>query len=220
MGRGDQPKHRQLKREEKRSARKRAPFQRILIVTEDSKSAAYYLREICRAERPQCASVVVQPSTLGTAATQIVESARQILVEGNPHRSIPPGAFDQVFAVFDRDTPANYDKALAQVSTLDRKFRNDEKQPVSFKAIVANPCFELWLLLHFEDVLAPINASEAFHRLQARYPAYTKSLQGTYAHTRQSFDIASKRAKALAVTPDGPHTNFHELVDLLTGLKA
>jgi len=45
---------------------------------------------------------------------------------------------------------------LNLAKSLDGKLRYDSNDCVSFKAIASVPCFELWLLLHFEDVHAPL----------------------------------------------------------------
>jgi hypothetical protein len=36
--------------------------------------------------------------------------------------------------------------------------------------VVSVPCFELWLLLHFDDVLAPLHRDEAITRCRVTSP--------------------------------------------------
>ncbi|MBN9277772.1 MAG: RloB domain-containing protein [Hyphomicrobium sp.] len=43
---------------------------------------------------------------------------------------------------------------MTRAEQLDNTLRNDEKKLVRFFAVPSVPCFELWLLLHFENVLA------------------------------------------------------------------
>jgi hypothetical protein len=54
--------------------------------------------------------------------------------------------------VFDRDDHASYFEALRAAESLDRKLKNDANQFIRFQAIASVPSFELWLLLHYEDI--------------------------------------------------------------------
>ena len=86
------------------------------------------------------------------------------------------------------------------------------------------PCFELWLLLHFEDVHAPIHRADVYVRLKTHLPAYDKGQGGHWAATKDRLEIATNRARAKSVATtahDGnePFTAMHELVSLLTNLK-
>jgi hypothetical protein len=155
MGRDNQPKDRQLRRQAAKAAW-RAPYARILIVTEGSKTEPLYLEEIRAAHQLHSANVEVQPGQLGTAPTQVVRYARQLFEKGDLHTGIRPKSFDQIYAVFDRDDHDSYFNALELAKSLDGKLRNDERQPVSFKPIASIPSFELWLLLHYEHIQAPI----------------------------------------------------------------
>ena len=49
-----------------------------------------------------------------------------------------------------------------------------------WKAVASVPCFELWLLLHFEDVLAQLQRHDALERLKAHHPATKKGGGGHY----------------------------------------
>lgn len=224
MGRDNQPKDRQLRRQAAKETR-RASYARILIVTEGSKTEPLYLEEIRAVHRLHSANVEVQPGQLGTAPIQVVSYARQLFEEGHLYKGIRPKSFDQVYAVFDRDQHASYFNALDLAQSLDGKLRNDEGRAVSFKAIASIPSFELWLLLHYEDVLAPIHRDEVMERLKQHIPGYEKGAGSAFATTRDQVDAATQRAQALAVrfnayTDPEPFTALHELVALLTTLRA
>ena len=142
MGRDNQPKDRQLARKVHKDAR-RASYARILIVTEGSKTEPLYLEEIRAVHQLHSANVAVQPSRLGTAPLQVVKYARQLFEKGDLHLGIRPKSVDQVYAVFDRDDHTSYFDALNLAKSLDGKLRNDNKEPVCFKAMVSVPSFEL-----------------------------------------------------------------------------
>jgi hypothetical protein len=222
MGRDYQAKDRQLRRKAAKDAR-RASYPRILIVTEGSKTEPLYLEEISAAYRLQSANIQVQPGQLGTAPIQVVRYAQQLFVDGELHKGIRPKSFDQVYAVFDRDDHDSYFNALRVVDSLDGKLRNDEGQKVSFKAIASIPSFELWMLLHYEDVQAPIHRDAVMNRLKQHITDYQKGAGGAFAATRERLETATQRAQALAAkfnayTAPEPFTAMDALVKLLTTL--
>lgn len=224
MGRDNQPKDRQLRRQAAKETR-RASYARILIVTEGSKTEPLYLEEIRAAHRLHSANVEVQPGQLGTAPIQVVNYARQLFEHGHLYKGIRPKSFDQIYVVFDRDQHASYFNALDLAKSLDGRLRNDEGRPVSFKAIASIPSFELWLLLHYEDVLAPIHRDEVMARLKQHIPGYEKGAGSAFATTCSQVGAATQRAQALATqfnayTDPEPFTALHELVTLLTTLRA
>lgn len=224
MGRDNQPKARQLARKEHREAR-RADHARILVVTEGSKTEPLYLEEIRAAYQLHSANVAVQPSRLGTAPIQVVKYAEQLFKEGDLSRGIRPRSFDQVYAVFDRDEHATYFNALSAAEALDGKLRNDNGEPVSFKVIASVPSFELWLLLHFEDIRAPLERDEVLLRLKSHLSSYEKGAGGVFAATREHVDVAIQRARSLAeqntaYTEPEPYTGMADLVELLIRLRS
>lgn len=223
MARDNSPKERQRKQLERKLAR-RASYERILIVSEGSKTEPNYFREIRAAHRLQTANVEVQPSELGTEPIQVVQYAKDLFENGDRHKQIQPRTFEQVYAVFDRDDHRTYFEALKLAESLDGKLRNDNKQPVSFKAVASVPNFELWLLLHYEDIQHPLHRDEVMQRLKRYIPGYEKGAGGAFATTRDWLEIATQRAQVLAArfsaydAPE-PYTAVEGLVKLLTTLR-
>jgi len=223
MARDNSPKERN-KRRLARKLNQRASYDRILIVSEGSKTEPLYFKEIRAAYRLHTANVEVHPSAIGTSPIQVVEYARDLFVNGDTHKRIQKRAFEQVYAVFDRDDHQTFHDALQMAESLNGKLKNDNKQFVSFKAIASVPSFELWLLLHFEDVQAPIHRDEAMRRLKAHFPGYEKGAGGAFEFTREHLEAAEQRAARLAARftardePE-PFTAVGEIVGLLTKLK-
>lgn len=225
MGRDDHPRLRQRRRFERRQGR-RAGYDRILIVCEGSKTEPSYFGEIRIAYRLPTTNITVLPAGAGTAPIQVVQYAQELFERGDLGKSIRPRTFEQVFAVFDRDDHKSYADALKKAAALDRGLKNDLGQPVPFEAIVSVPCFELWLLLHFEDVLAPLHRDDVTHRLRKHLPEYAKSAKRTFADTRGHLDTAMRRAQTLASRfqadtqkEQTPYTTVFKLVHLLTTLR-
>ena len=144
MGRDNSPRSRQARHLQRKQGQ-RASHDRLLIVSEGSRTEPNYFTEIRTAYRLHTANVKVLHSRLGTSPLQVVRYAEQLFLEGDPHTRLVPRAFDRVFAVFDRDEHESYANALRIAASPDGKLRNDNKQSVRFSAVASIPCFELWL---------------------------------------------------------------------------
>lgn len=223
MARDNSPKERQRKQLERKLAR-RASYDRILIVSEGSKTEPNYFKEIRTACRLHTANIVVHPSGLGTEPNKVVQHAKELFENGAPHKRIWPRAFERVYVVFDRDDHNSYFEALQVAASLDGKLKNDNRQPVLFQAIASVPNFEIWLLLHFEDIQAPIHRDDVIHRLKKYIPDYEKGICNAFERTRNQLSFAIHRAKRLAHihnahTAPEPYTAIFDLVELLINLR-
>lgn len=178
MGKDNQAKHRHAAQLVRKMGQ-RASYDRILIVTEGSKTEPLYLGEIRSKFRLNTANVAVQPSQFGTTPLQVVEYAEYLFLNGDEYREIPKKGFEQVYVVFDRDDHETYHNALAKAAERNGKLRNDLKQAVKFEAIASVPCFELWLLLHFEDVQAPLHRTDVYQPCAGICRTTTRAMRGT-----------------------------------------
>ncbi|WP_457938281.1 RloB family protein [Mesorhizobium sp. 10J20-29] len=204
-------------RDLRRKAPKRAPYPRVLIVCEGAKTEVNYFEEIRQEARLPTVNVCVLHSPLGTAPQQVVEAAEEEFLKSK--------GFEKVYAVFDRDEHLTYANAIAMAVARDQKLKSDEKKAVSFEACVSVPCFELWLLLHFANIMAPIHRHAALAQLQQHLIEYTKGTAGTYAATLANLEVATNRAIALKqqfsrLPGVDAYTDVHELVDTLKKLKS
>lgn len=224
MARATSVKGRQRQQLARQRQRSRAECDRILIVSEGSKTEPSYFDEIRVDLRLPTANITVSPGELGTEPIRVVQYAQQLFERGDKQKGIEPRAFEKVYAVFDRDEHRTYFDALRLSETLDGKLKNDNKQFIVFRAIASVPCFELWLLLHYEDVQAPLHRDEVMHRLRQHVPGYMKGAGRAFALTRDHLEIASQRAERLAARftayddPE-PYTAIVELVTLLITLR-
>ena len=224
MARDNSPKERQKQQLERKLAR-RASYDRILIISEGSKTEPNYFSEIRQSYRLHTANVEVRRSELGTAPIQVVQYAKDLFEFGDRHKNIQARAFEQVYVVFDRDDHGSYFDALKLTESLDGKLKNDNKQLISFKAIASVPSFELWLLLHYEDIQAPIDRDKVTRRLKNHIPGYEKGAKHTFSITREHLSVATQRAETLAAkfsarTVPEPYTAIGYLVTLLTSLRS
>jgi len=224
MGQDNQSKHRQAARELKRRAAVRQPYDRLLIVCEGEKTEPQYLIEIQQAYRLATAHVQILQSQFGTQPQQVLDYALSVFKRGDLARGIHAGEIDRIVLVFDRDEHPSYNATLARAMAQSGKLRNDNRAAVPIDVIVSVPCFELWLLLHFEDVLAPLHRDEALQRLKKHLPNYEKGSGGNWVATQSLLDEATRRATRLASLTnvfDGtqPYTAMYELVSRLIHLK-
>ncbi len=223
MARDNSPKERQKQQLERKQGR-RASYDRILIISEGSKTEPNYFREIRAAYRLHTANVEVRPSELGTAPIQVVQYAQELFENGDRHKNIQRRSFEKVYAVFDRDEHRSYHDALVLAASLDGKLRNDAKQPIRFQVIASVPSFELWLLLHYENIQAPLHRDEVMRRLKQHIPGYDKGATNAFAITRAHLSVATQRAETLAQrfsahTDPEPFSAVFDLVRLLTNFK-
>lgn len=219
MGRDNHPRERQ-KRALARIKANRATYDRILIVCEGKKTEPLYFREIQQHYKLHTANIRVLQSEYGTTPQQVVDFARD--------ECLKTREWEQVFCVFDRDDhpKTNFDNAINCTNTLDKKHRNELRQPIRFMAIPSIPCFELWLLLHFECITRECSRNEVFRLLDhtGRLPGYDKGQGGHFAKTRNLLETAYRNAATLAEERnrhgnENPFTAVDKLVKLLTGLK-
>jgi len=223
MGRDNHPKARHRWRVE-RKINCRESYDRILIVSEGSKTEPLYFKEIQREFRLHTANVQVQPSEWGTDPRSVVKYAIHLFINGDKHKRIQARAFEKVFAVFDRDDHLTYFEALELAKSTNGCLQNDARKRIEFHAVPSVPCFELWLLLHYDDVHHLLHRNEVIHRLKSYIPDYQKGNKGIYTITKCNLENAYTRAQGLCDQNnpyDGtnPYTNIHELVELLTKLK-
>lgn len=120
---------------------------RVLIVTEGTKTEPAYFR------------MLIDELGLTTAKVQIVSdggSAPISVVEEAKKRLQRDSDFEQIYCVFDRDRHPSYDKALMTVEDMagSRKWRSK-----TILAITSVPCFEIWYLLHVSNSRKPYESA-------------------------------------------------------------
>lgn len=70
------------------------------------------------------------------------------------------GNFDAAFCVFDRDEHIHFDAVCRRIYEMGSLSFKRWRAPI--QAITSNPSFELWLLLHFEDVRRELHRDEVY----------------------------------------------------------
>lgn len=133
--------------------------------------------------------------------------------------------YDTVFCVFDRDQHDCFDAALHEIG---------KNKPLT--AIVSNPCFELWLLLHYtpnaKSYVSMLGGKTASAQIAKELEKHNKNFTGynhgdtkTYEKTKDNITIALKHAKQLAERQNynaatNPYTTMHNLITDLQHYKS
>jgi hypothetical protein len=196
----------------------RPPYERVLIVCEGEKTEPNYFEEIRQKARLSSAHIQAIQSELGTDPSNVVLAAEKSFFDKN-------GAFERVYAVFDRDDHINYETAIQMASAKNGKLRNDERRPVIFEAIVSVPCFELWLLLHYANCTTFVPRGRIISQLRSYIQEYEKGMTGIFGLLQSRLSTAVSRARSLKannqrIPGDELYTDIHELVGLLTSIKS
>jgi hypothetical protein len=119
----------------------RAPFKRILIVTEGSETERSYFEPF--RDKLNMPTVVVKiDGKCDSAPISVVNYALALIRREN---------FDYIYCVFDRDNHETYEAAKSKILK--------ESKKIHIKSITTIPCVEFWFILHFYYTRAPIEAS-------------------------------------------------------------
>nr|VFJ89911.1 MAG: RloB-like protein [Candidatus Kentron sp. H]VFJ90922.1 MAG: RloB-like protein [Candidatus Kentron sp. H]VFJ97933.1 MAG: RloB-like protein [Candidatus Kentron sp. H] len=196
-------------------ASKRVDYDRVLIVCEGKKTEPHYFEELRRKYRLNSLNVVITPAD-GTDPMSVVRTAKR----GQRDEREEGERYDRVYCVFDRDEHANFDDASRQLENLERQ---------GFRSIRSWPCFEFWLLLHFQYTRRPFErdgrqtgAQHCESALRARpgMGHYRKGAKGLFTELLPRLeDAKANAARALhdakSTGENNPSTEVHELVDYL-----
>jgi len=213
--------HRRKARKAVDLARKKAsrePYPKVLIVCEGEKTEPNYFSELKDHLELSSTNVVVT-GECGSNPISVTDYAIQLFRrEGNTG-----DPFDRVYCVFDKDTHATYQQALDEIADADPED--------IFIATTSVPCFEYWLLLHFEYTTAPFrgtggksSCNRLIDKLKKYMPGYQKGDESIFEQLLDSqpqataYAVNSLRAAEKSEN-DNPSTKIHELIEYLQNIK-
>ncbi|VAX03989.1 hypothetical protein MNBD_GAMMA19-755 [hydrothermal vent metagenome] len=207
------------KRKAKKLARQKAnrkPYDKVLIVCEGEKTEPNYFKELKDYCKLDSATIT---GDCGSSPMNVVDYAWDIYCEAEKAGD----AFDRVFCVFDKDAHGDYQAAIDKLTRM--------RPRKVFEAITSVPCFEYWLLLHFDYTDRPFHATGknsiagmVLQELKQKWPEYEKAVHGAFEQRLRQLEYAKTNAAralktAQANGTDNPCTQIHELVDYLQNLK-
>jgi hypothetical protein len=143
----------------------RQPHPRILIVCEGTRTEPRYFREMRHRERIPVDLEIDPggtPKTLVERAVASKKTAERQAKSGKDRNSL----YDEVWCVFDVDEHPFLAEARQQATDN------------HLSLAISNPCFELWVLLHFEDQRAHIERGQVQHQCREHLPRFEKEVPG------------------------------------------
>ncbi len=197
------------------SLRRRAPFRkvlpRILIVCEGTVTEPGYFEELRRLYR-RVVDVKISP---GGVPKTLVERAAAFKKACEREATVKKDdnlRYDEVWCVFDVDDHPKIADARQQA------------RDNGINLAISNPCFELWVLLHFQDQRAHISRQKLRAACKTHLPGYEKELPTELLNQR--YDQATTRARDLDVWQQeqgrecgNPSTGVYKLTEAIRGLN-
>jgi hypothetical protein len=199
------------RRDRDRRPARRRPFREpkpiILIVCEGTRTEPEYFKGFVKDHQNPRVRIEVA-HTSGVPLT-LVKHAREkkAQAEDDARRENDKNlAYDAVWCVFDIDEHPAIPRAT------------DMARSNGIQLAISNPCFELWLLLHFRDEPGMSHRDLVVKMLSQHVPDYDKGVN--YADYKDGYPQAVIRARRQnqrlidASSPGGnPSTNVHELTE-------
>lgn len=203
----------------KRHKESREPYDKVLIVCEGEKTEPHYLIALRDHLELSQANIKIDPDS-DSSPTSVVKYAKQLIKDNQKD------PYNHVFCVIDRDRHTCFDTAIAQISG----FKNKNTK---LHEIVSNPCFEYWILLHFNYTTKLFGTSgdspcmdlikNDLRIFIEDYEKGDKAIMPPIIKGGLSMAMANaKRANETAKRNDTdmPTTQMDELVEYLKNLKA
>jgi RloB-like protein len=192
----------------KRRGPSREQRKTVLIVCEGGKTEPYYLTDLCKELGIKPKVEIVPGDVAGTHPKTIVKYAKE-KQRGND--------FIAVWCIYDRDEHENIHEAHQQAK--------DNGFEVGF----SNPCFELWILLHFENQTAEIDRHQCLRKVKKHIPDYEKGMKGVFKFIRDNQELAQTRSSLFRDEHikndkaegerDNPSTTIDRLVNYLKSIS-
>lgn len=217
----NQAKHRQLAKQRVKIERKktgRGEAGTALLVCEGECTEPFYLKRLLQHLAINAASVEIMPGQSKSDAMAVINRARQRF-EQDPR--------DRVFVVIDGDKPELVAKALRLCKTpLQRANRKKRLPEIRIEPILSNPCFEMWLLLHFQYCDQPFRSfADVLVELKGYLPDYKKCEPHIFDHVganeglSRALSNAPKLRRSLKQTgASSPYTDMDLLVEALRAI--
>ena len=199
----------------KRTKKKLKILDKYLIVCEGEVTEGLYFNGIRKNKRLPASLIDVRE---GYGVPLTVVRAAVAFKQENQTSSIdsPENLFKEVWCVFDRDDhpsiPAAFQLANAN----------------GIKIAFSNPCFELFIILHFRSYRRPEHRKKVASDLRIYIPGYEKRFdyqalklgERFVTHARAGCAQVDKPAPPLTAVPPAPYTSVCNLVEMLTQLPS
>lgn len=178
----------------------RTPRRTFLVFCEGTKTEPDYISALRQEPAVrESASVDLRVATSGGVPLTLVNAAAGVRARSSQEQ----GEIDEVWCLFDVEWPRNHPglseaRARAEVSGV--------------RLAISNPCFELWLALHFENRTAWLDNDAAGKLRRGHDKSSGKGLDGSVYMPRRA--DAAQRARALTAKHAGDGTESRTTIHL------
>ncbi len=173
----------------KRNKAKRAPYDHVLIVCEGEKTEPFYLKALVQDLRLNSANVEICGKECGSHPNSVFQFAKDRLRRADTMGD----AYDRIFCVFDKDAHQGVNQVISEIH-----------RHKLIESVVSMPCFEFWLLLHFDYTERPFSATGdrsvcdvVIAELRAHIKNYRKKQPDIYFLTKPMIKEAIAASKAV-----------------------
>lgn len=200
-------------------------IEKLLIVSEGIKTEPIYFQKLVDFLKLTTTDIEVTGSK-HSCPKKLIDYAIELYERSKGTKN----EYDLVFCVIDKDTHAHYVNAM--------NFLRNSKYNQIFQMINSVPCFELWLLLHYEyttkefskTVKNSICTALIKENLKKYLPDYEKNISNLkpkdllFIFNNKTINTAKERADKLLkhceiYSIDNPSTRIHDLVGKLQEMK-
>lgn len=190
------------------------PYDRVLLLCVGQTERVYF-EEMTRELSLSNLNIQIRQDAEGQDPGSMIRTALQL----RKTEKKMGNDFESIWVVFDRDRFGQFESGI------------DQARANQVQVAWSVPCFEYWLVLHFEWTDAPFRATGGLtgaqcceRRLRQHLPDYKKGNIICFHGTWPRIEDAIRHAKRRLEDPDwqnekNPSTNTHELVEYLMGLK-
>ena len=181
------------------------PPQSIILIVCEGETEQEYFKAVRTHYRLTGAEVVIAKNTKGSAPISVVECAEEKCAE--------PGGYDRVYCVFDRDEHESFARARSRI----RGLAGRKRKPLPIEEAISIPCFEFWVLLHYEQTDSPSNrCDEMKDRVRRHISDYQKADAATARRLMDKLAVALNNASWLenrgANNNNNPYTSVHKTI--------
>jgi RloB-like protein len=213
------PRHKKSGDDLRRKRPGRDPYPRILMVFEGSVTEPKYFKDLTKLWGLNPRNVEIPKHSGSSDPVGVVDSALANFKDDND--------FDKIYCIVDRDKHQKYSQALDKV----RRHRLGRRGKLIL--ITSNPCFEIWLLLHYVYTAAAFqcasisgsNADEVIRELRKHISGYDKGMEGLFVITQPNINDAKRHADQLlkyhktAGSDGNPSSEIHFVIEVLEEMQ-
>ncbi len=206
-------KHRERERKRARKKPFRNPKPLVWIVCEGANTEPeYFWGLVAKFRKARVQVVDILPAGVPLSAVRKAKEVREEARKRARREGDKNAKNDTVWCVFDRDEHPNVPEAFAMAKA--------NKLDVAF----SNPCFELWLLIHFDDPPGLVHRDKATELLKKQLAEYGKEAGSVNMEKLiPGLSAACKRAEKLCklerddpIRERNPYTDVHRLASYIT----